>query len=430
MPSSCLLGQLVLDADGPGGTYSLITSKLAPGYNPIEVPDCGHAVYGDHIDEIFDSDLGSHVFRFYLHRDEDDDRCINFDRQRCEIKTYNQSPDSLLGVEGEQFIYKWKFKLDAGFQSSPKFTHIHQLKAVGGPEASMPLITLTTRFGTPDKLQLRYAETTSQITLQQTDLTPFKGIWCEATENVLYGENGMYSIQITRVSDGAILFSYSDSNIRMWKTNADFVRPKWGIYRSLIEPSYLRDEQVRFTNFWIEEIAFPVPIELNVFEAQRIGNNVHLNWQTTFELTNVGFEIQKSQNQDEWLRIGFLDGVGSSKNKTEYTFIDRQINAQTNYYRLKQIDLNGNFWFSNVVVVKQLSNTPIRLFPNPSNGFLDISGLNGNDIIEILDADGRLILRTKYGLFKKDISNFENGMYYFKITKRGDLFSKGLLKIE
>ena len=75
-----------------------------------------------------------------MHVDEDDDRCINFDRQRGEIKTYDKSPDSLLGIENEIVEYKWKFKLDSGFQSSPKFTHIHQLKAVGGTESSMPLI--------------------------------------------------------------------------------------------------------------------------------------------------------------------------------------------------------------------------------------------------------------------------------------------------
>ena len=58
---------VVLEADGPGGTYDLITSVLAPGWSPIEVPDCNHAAFGDHIDEIFDENLAKHVFRFYIH---------------------------------------------------------------------------------------------------------------------------------------------------------------------------------------------------------------------------------------------------------------------------------------------------------------------------------------------------------------------------
>lgn len=259
---SNISAQLILNADGEGDTYELITSKLAPDYNPIEVPDCGHSDFGRHIDEIFDDELNENVFRFFIHTSEDDDRCINFDRQRNEIKAYDKSPDSLLGVVGEIVEYKWKFKLDDGFQSSPKFTHIHQLKAVGGTESSMPLITLTTRKGAPDELELRYAETTSQVTLKEVDLIPFKGIWCEATETVTYGESGTYEILIKKVSDNTTLFSYSNDNIRMWKTQAEFIRPKWGIYRSLVFAEDLRDEEVLFANFSIQELpTIPVNIE-------------------------------------------------------------------------------------------------------------------------------------------------------------------------
>ena len=167
--------QVELNADGPGNTYELITSVFAPGYNPIEVPDCNHNAFGEHIDEHFDPELNTNVFRFYIHTTPDKDRCINFDRERNEIKTYDQSPDNLLGIENEKVIYKWKFKLEAGFQSSPNFTHLHQLKSVGGSLASMPMYTLTARKSTPDRLELRYAETDNAVTLKQSPLAPFRG---------------------------------------------------------------------------------------------------------------------------------------------------------------------------------------------------------------------------------------------------------------
>ncbi|RIA10759.1 putative secreted protein (Por secretion system target) [Flavobacteriaceae bacterium MAR_2010_72] len=250
--------QVVLNADGPGNTYELINSVLAPGYDAVEDPDCNHTAFGRHIDEVFDAELNTNVFRFQIHVSPDNDRCINFDRQRNEIKTYDKSPDNLKGVEGETVIYKWKFKLDAGFQSSPNFTHIHQLKTVGGLYEATPMYTLTARKGTPDRLELRYAEASSQSTLQQTDLAPFKGTWVEVTETIKYGTNtsldsGTYSIVIKRVSDMATLFSYSNNAIKNWQTDAEFVRPKWGIYRSLINSGDLRDEQVLFADFSIEE---------------------------------------------------------------------------------------------------------------------------------------------------------------------------------
>lgn len=254
-----LSAQVTLDADGPGQTYELITSVLAPGYNPIESPgevdgSCdNHSSFGRHISEVFDADLNDNVFKFSLHVANDNDRCKNFDRQRNEIKSYDQSPDNLLGVEDETVEYRWKFKLDIGFQPSSSFTHLHQLKAVGGTEDSMPLITLTARSGTPDRLELRYAETTSQITLTTIDLSLLKGKWVEVIETVTYGEAGIYNLIITDVATGSQILSYSDASIRMWKTQADFIRPKWGIYRSLNNASQLRDEEVLFANFSITE---------------------------------------------------------------------------------------------------------------------------------------------------------------------------------
>lgn len=265
--SQVLNAQAILQADGPGNTYELINSVLAPGNNVVEVPDCGHTSFGRHIDEVMDSELNQFVFRFQIHTTPDNDRCQNFDRQRNEIKTYGGSPDSLLAVRFEEVKYTWKFKIDTDFQPSSSFTHLHQIKAVGGSEAAMPLITLTARKGSPDRLELRYAESLSQSTIAQTDLMPLKGVWIQAEETILYDEVGLgqYAIQLSRLSDGLVLFSYSNNSIRTWKTNASFLRPKWGIYRSLNDASSLRDESVYFTDFTIREldpivsVASPLP---------------------------------------------------------------------------------------------------------------------------------------------------------------------------
>ncbi len=247
--------QVTLNADGPGNTYALITSVLAPGANPIETPDCSHNAFGNHIDEVFDTSLNANVFQFYIHTTPDNDRCTSFDRQRNEIKTYDQSPNNLKGIQGEIVRYKWKFKLPAGFQSSSNFTHIHQLKSVGGTLADMPMYTLTTRKGNPDQLQLRYAATDTQVTLLQTSLSPFIDTWVDVTETITYATAGTYSITIRNSATGAILLNYSNNNINNWRPGGSFVRPKWGIYRSLINAQDLRDETLRFAAFSIEELA-------------------------------------------------------------------------------------------------------------------------------------------------------------------------------
>lgn len=264
---SAAFSQSILKAKGQGQTYELINSVLAPNGNVIETPDCSHESFGRHIDEVFDNELNAYVFRFYIHKTPDNDRCINFDRQRNEIKTYEASPDSLKALQGEKVKYSWKFKLDAGFQASSSFTHLHQIKAVGGTEDDMPLITLTARKGTPDKLEIRFAEHLNQVTIHQVDLSPFKGNWVEVTEIITYGETGKYSIEIKKVSDQTSLLSFSNENIRMWKTEADFLRPKWGIYRSLNNIEDLRDEILFFNDFYIKELTSSTSI--NTLENEK-----------------------------------------------------------------------------------------------------------------------------------------------------------------
>jgi len=244
-----------LSADGPGNTYELISSVF--GGDACEDPDCAHPAFGRHIREEFDNTLNKNVFVFTLHVTPDDDRCNgSTDRQRNEIKTYGPSADSLKGQLNETVTYRWKFKLDAAMQPSPSFTHIHQIKAGDGTNDGSPLITLTPRAGNPEKLELIHTGNTSASTLgkvQTADLSLFKGVWVEATEKVVYKSNGSYEITIKRINDGAVLLTYSNNNIDLWRDAATFCRPKWGIYRSLNNVSYLRDEEVRFADFCIAE---------------------------------------------------------------------------------------------------------------------------------------------------------------------------------
>ena len=328
---SCF-SQVTLSADGPGNTYNLITSVLAPGYNPIETPDCNHTNFGDHIDEVWDSIVGRNVFRFHIHVSPDNDRCINFDRQRNEIKSYDKSPDNLKGTQGEIVEYRWMFKLPIDFQSSPNFTHIHQLKSVGGSLASMPMYTLTTRKSNPNRIELRYAETDSQITLAQEPLSSFLGQWLDVTETIQYGSSGTYSIEISKVSDSTVLFSYTNDSIVNWRNGADFVRPKWGVYRSLINSQDLQDEKVRFADFVVHElgtVAIPEPPEQSNISLEPNPSN------TIIKLSGLALED---------LKITVYNSTGSTITKINltgqptYSFSVRSWPKGSYYCTLESID--------------------------------------------------------------------------------------------
>jgi hypothetical protein len=237
-------GATILTADGKTNTYTLIKNVL--GGTAVEVPDCSHTTFGPHIRQKFDADLGKPSLVFSLHLRPDNDRCINTDRQRVEIKTSSSSPDRLKGFNGDALTYRWKFKLDSGFTPSPSFTHIHQIKA-GDGDADAPIITLTLRTGNPDKLQLIHVGSSGTRTVLHTvELGPFRGKWIDAYEKLTTTPHGKYALTLTRALGGKVLFAYRSDDLNLWRTGTTFVRPKWGIYRSLNNASYLRNEEVRF----------------------------------------------------------------------------------------------------------------------------------------------------------------------------------------
>lgn len=241
--------QIILKSDGPGNTYELINKVLATGNEAVEHPECVHGAFGRHIAEVWDEDLKENVFEFYSHVTPDNDRCEKYDRQRVEIKTYEPSPNNLKGTLGETVTYKWKFKLPKGFQPSSSFTHLHQIKAVGGSQ-DLPIFTITARKSKVNQLLVIHD---NETTIASANLSEFEGVWVEVTEKIKIGANGTYSISIKKVKDGQELLSFNSENILTIRPDNDFIRPKWGIYRSLKKAQDLRDEAVRFNDFSIQE---------------------------------------------------------------------------------------------------------------------------------------------------------------------------------
>ncbi|WPR72780.1 T9SS type A sorting domain-containing protein [Flavobacterium sp. NG2] len=271
-------GQTVLSADTSKDTYAHINSVLAPGNDAIEVPDAIHNNMR-HITQKFDSQLNKDVFEFSIHVTPDNDiSTTSTDRQRNEIKTYSPSPANLKGTLGEIVQYKWKFRIPVGFQPSSNFTHIHQIKAVGGDESN-PIFAITLRkatsSGATSKLELNYypPATSSATKLLNLEMAAFEGHWVEATETITYGSaaTSTYDFVIKKISDNSILATYSDNTLITFRPDNTFARPKWGIYRSIATQSALRDESMLFADFSIQELP-----SLGVDEFENAFKNVNI----------------------------------------------------------------------------------------------------------------------------------------------------------
>ena len=316
--SQSVITQTLLSADGTTDTYTLINSVLAnPNRDVVEVPDCNHNDFGKHITQDFDNQLNKNVFLFHIHVTPDNDRCkagVN-DRQRNEIKTYGDSPENLIARNGETVQYKWKFRLSDTFKPSASFTHIHQIKSVEGPYASIPMISFTLRKSNPDKLELRYTATANQETIATANLDLFRGNWVSVTETINFSNNGSYALEIKNIATNQIILNYTTTNKDMWQDGADFARPKWGIYRSLNNKQDLQDEIVKFADFSIEEDPKTLSVGINIDDLKAKAENILLYPNPSSN--EVEF---KNANSDNYDTIEMYDYAGRKMS------IDKKLN--------------------------------------------------------------------------------------------------------
>lgn len=142
----------------------------------------------------------------------------------------------------------------------------------------------------------------------------------------------------------------------------------------------------------------PLPVELFNFEAVNLNNEVRLNWTTATEVNNKGFEIEKKESDEtgrsQWTRIGFIQGKGTVSVTQYYFFADKNIVPGNYLYRLKQIDYDGSFEYSDPVAVNISAGFSFNLkqnYPNPFNPSTVINysiSENAHVVMKVYDALG------------------------------------------
>ena len=125
----------------------------------------------------------------------------------------------------------------------------------------------------------------------------------------------------------------------------------------------------------VELISNPVPVELISFIADLSENDVTLSWQTATETNNKGFEIQRIQDykierSKDWKTSGFIPGNGTTTEPMSYSFTDKNVEPGFYQYRLRQIDFDGSFTYSDIIEVEVRAANVFTLeqnYPNPFN---------------------------------------------------------------
>ena len=134
----------------------------------------------------------------------------------------------------------------------------------------------------------------------------------------------------------------------------------------------------------------PLPVEMVSFKGAFSNGIVNLNWVTASEINNQYFEVQRSIDGINWSWVGVVAGSGNTVNLTQYSFVDKYPLQGLTYYRLKQVDIDGNYHLSKIIKVINTHNQVVyNIKPNPSKGIFEIVGnVNSPEKIVLLNSVG------------------------------------------
>ncbi len=163
------------------------------------------------------------------------------------------------------------------------------------------------------------------------------------------------------------------------------------------------------------------PVKLSSFSAVRSKQVISLNWSTEFELDAKEFIVERAEGT-EFRSVGTININGNSSTKKSYSFNDKNENAGNTYYRLKNVDLDGKFTYSQIRIVKGIGAVnDITVFPNParSNSKISVVGVTSNSSIQLLDFSGKVLKNINSNTVNLiDLSGVKNGTYLIRIIDK------------
>lgn len=166
----------------------------------------------------------------------------------------------------------------------------------------------------------------------------------------------------------------------------------------------------------------PLPVTMGAFMVSKEDNKAKLKWETYAETNNKGFAVERSTDSRNWIQIGFVASAatgGNSNGKLDYVTYDNHPLAGTNYYRLKQVDLDGKSTYTEVRQVSFNQDNTISIYPNPATDVIYINLADWKNVTEVrmFDIKGRMVFQAKEAGNGISLAKMANGTYLLQIEQ-------------
>ena len=256
-----------------------------------------------------------------------------------------------------------------------------------------------------------------------------------------------WDIQSTTGFTGAVSFTYRGvENTTTYSPTGTFAAQNWigtswdppvgsgpGVLAGTAVVSIPAQALGSATPWVLSNVDAPLPVELLFFNAELSDNTVQLQWSTSSEINNAYFEIQRSRDNSTFETIDAVDGAGNSTSVKSYHAADSKPYPGISYYRLRQVDFDGKFTFSQTVSVRLENKSGLNLVfvvPSETGGHITIgyeSFLSSHLTLRISNALGKSILVTEInpsdGFNKNEIQtpDLSGGIYYISISSNSEI---------
>jgi uncharacterized delta-60 repeat protein len=173
-----------------------------------------------------------------------------------------------------------------------------------------------------------------------------------------------------------------------------------------------------------------LPVKLSSFTANAVKSTVELAWSTASEVNSSHFIIERGTVTNSFTAIGKVNSAGNSSRLQQYGYSDMNPLKGYNFYRLKQVDKDGQLSYSKVVRVV-FGNTPyIKAYPNPSRTSVKVGGLNAGSVLSVINIAGKVIgqYKTTGSDYTINVQNLAAGIYFIHVQQGGELTTLKLVK--
>jgi hypothetical protein len=227
--------------------------------------------------------------------------------------------------------------------------------------------------------------------------------------------------------------SYAWSGTGLWLvppgTAADGIgQPPYGDYTVVVTDN--NGCQATATEVIGANCAPVLPVEMLSFTVTKSGDDALLNWATASEVNNNFFDVQHSVNGEEFNYVGRVNSLnGNSTAVQNYQFVHNSPAKGVNYYRLKQVDFDGTFEYSDIRSIMFGGAGNLVIYPNPVNSTLNVQVPDGIEkaVVEIVNATGQVVRSMNMtdmsqSVLQLNVSDLALGFYFIQMNTGADTY--------